>query len=164
MILGDPIGGDGYLQKLRSLCMELGVKERILFHPAVAGEELWQYVGAADVGVMMIENSCSSYYLSLPNKFLECVQSLTPIICSDFPEMHRLIEQYDIGLTCLPSLPYILRDHLETLRTDHDLYQRLKKNLLVAKEDLSWEKEKIKLMAAYHEYLGIAATEKVQSV
>lgn len=138
-----------YMDELKSLVSEQNVANRILFLPAVPLGILWEYVGAVDVGVMPIQNICKNHYFSLPNKFFENIQSLTPIIASDLPEMRRLIEKYNIGLTCDQTSVESLNSGIEKLRIDKELYGEMKRNLVAAKNDLCWEKEKLVLIEAY---------------
>ena len=145
IILGYALDED-YLISLKNLAKEQDVEKRILFLPAVPIENLWEYVGAADVGTSFIQNTCINHLFSLPNKFFENIQSLTPIITSDFPEMRRLIHHYDIGLTCDTTSIEDINSCIEKLRTDKQFYIQLKENLKVAKEDLCWENEKVKLI------------------
>ena len=142
-------GDAGYVQRLKNLVSELGVAGRVLFHPAVPLAELWQYVGAADVSLMMIAGRAKSYYYALPNKFFESIQSLTPIIASGFPEMKRLVDQYHIGLTCDPENLEAVNACVEKMRTDTAFCQACKDNLKKAKEELCWEKEKRVLQRAF---------------
>jgi len=135
---------EDYLDRLKELA-----RERVVFIDAVPNDRIWEYAGAVDVEVMAIGAEAINDYLCLPNKFCESIQSLTPIIASDFPEMKRLIEQYDIGLTCDPTSIDEINDCLERMRTDKEMYARLKRNMVKAKEDLCWENEKSKLVDAY---------------
>lgn len=149
MILGN--GEESYLDGLKALVKEKGLEGRVIFHEAVPLEELWKLVGAADLSLMMIEGRAKSYYYSLPNKFFESIQSLTPIVSSNFPEMKRIIDKYEIGLTCDPADPEAIHACVEKMRTDRALYQRCRDNLKNAKQELCWEKEKNVLIKAYKE-------------
>ena len=90
----------------------------------------------------------------LPNKFFENIQSLTPVICSDFPEVSRLVKEYEIGLTCDPADIQDINAQIEKMRTDKAFYESCKRNLLKAKEALCWEREKEKLVSAYEQMMG----------
>lgn len=140
IILGD--GKEKYMESLKGLAKSLGVDERLVFHGAVSIDELWKYVGAADVSLMMIGGESKSYYMSLPNKFFESIQAETPIIASDFPEMKKMIERYGIGLTCNPRSLSDINRCVEKVRCNKDLYYKYKKNIRIAKKELCWEKEK----------------------
>ncbi len=140
VILGN--GDERYLDSLKRMALELGIESRVIFHPAVPLDELWKYVGAVDLSLMMISGKAKSYFFALPNKFFESIQALTPIIASNFPEMKRLIDQYNIGLTCDPEDLDAINACVEKMRTDKDFYNQCKENLHKAKKDLCWENEK----------------------
>lgn len=151
VVLGN--GQPEYLDSLRHLSVELGIADRVLFHPAVPLEELRHYVSAANVGLVTVLPLYKSYYFMLPNKFFECIQSLTPVIVSDFPEVGRIVDQYGIGLKVDPADVSAIAAAIEQLRTDRSFYASCKANLQRAKEDLCWEKEKSRLKDAYEKIL-----------
>ena len=146
-------GESSYVATIKSLIESLGVEQKVLFHKAVPQGDLWQFIGAADAGMVLIENVCLSYYYSLPNKLFENIQSLTPVIGSNFPEISQIIDSYEIGLCCNPADPREIATAIEAMRTDKDKYAFYKKRLGAAKKELSWENEKIRLQKAYATYL-----------
>ncbi len=152
VLLGKQTDGELVDELVRS-AEQLGVSERLLFLPAVDLEELWKYVGAADVEMMLIEPIVKSYYYALPNKLFEAIQAETPVIASDLPEMKRIVEQYRVGLCCAPGDVESSDACLEKLLTDKAFYQQCKNNLRAAKETLCWEKEKQVLLDAYARYV-----------
>jgi len=140
---------DAYLDSLLRLAREEGAAEKMVFLPAVEQKRIWEYAGAADVALILIHGAFRNHYWSLPNKFFENIQSLTPIICSHYPEMKRIVEAYGIGLTCDPDNLEEINACIEKMRTDKAFYTQCKENLRQAKEDLCWENEKRKLIGAY---------------
>lgn len=156
IILGNPIEDknyEGYYEGLKEKAQTLGVQGRVLFLPAVPPNELWQFIGAANTGLVLVQNVATSYYYSLPNKFFENIQSLTPIVASNFPEMSNIIDKYGIGLVCPPDDVSAINKCVEKLRTDNAFYLSVKKNLAKAKEELCWENEKNILLDAYKKTL-----------
>ena len=151
VILGN--GRPDYQETLRRMVQKNHVEDRVLFHPAVPHETLWEYVGAADIGMMPIQPSSKSYFYSLPNKFFENIQSETPMICPNYPAMAPIVDKYRIGLTCDPTDINAVNECVEKLRTDKALYQQCKANLQIAKKDLCWENEKHILMEAYRKLI-----------
>jgi glycosyltransferase involved in cell wall biosynthesis len=146
-------GEPDYLQNLHSLVEKEQVKEKLLFYSAVPHEVLWQYLGAADVGMVNIENACKSYYFSLPNKLSENIQAETPVIGSDFPEISRIINKYNIGVTCNSNDVDNIISSIEEMRKNKERYADFKRNVKIAKKELSWENEKILLMREYKKLL-----------
>lgn len=147
VILGN--GNEAYLRQLRTLSADLNMSERVLFRPAVPQSELWKYVGAVDVDVAPIELVVKNHYFSLPNKFFESIQSLTPVVTAKVPEMDRIIRQYQIGLTFPAGDAEALGQCLERMRTDKVFYAACREHLKRAKDELCWEKEKEVLQAAF---------------
>ena len=69
----------------------------IHYHPPVKPSEVYLYVSSCDVGFCIIENLFISYYYTLPNKLLECLNVGVPVIVSDFPDMKRAIDDEKCG-------------------------------------------------------------------
>lgn len=151
VVLGN--GAESYLTGLKQLAEQYGIIHRVLFHLAVPIEELWKYVGAADIGMVTIPPVAKSYYYMLPNKFFENIQSETPIIGSDFPEIRRLVQQYGFGLLCDSESTEDIRACVTRMLTDKELYNICKQNIVKAKEKLCWENEKLVLQKAYLDLL-----------
>ena len=151
VILGN--GQKKYVESLRNLCEQLEVEDRVLFHPAVPLEQLSNYVGAADVGIITVLPTFKSYYYMLPNKFFENIQSLTPVIVSDFPTIGSLVDQYGIGLRVNPESVDEIVAAIERMQTEKKFYMDCKEHLKRAKEELCWEKEKVVLKEAYSRIL-----------
>ena len=59
--------------------------------PAVPPAEVVRFVGGCDVGLCLIQPSCLSYKLSLPNKAFEYAQAGLPFLFTDLPEIDRLL-------------------------------------------------------------------------
>ena len=151
VILGN--GKSKYMNSIHELCKARNVADRILFHPEVPLEELGNYVGAANVGIILPDSSIPSYVRSLPNKFFENIQSMTPIIIKDFPCMAPIVDEYQIGLKVSSDDMEELVAAIQRMRTDTAFYAACKENLKRAKEDLCWEKEKAVLVQAYSQIL-----------
>lgn len=154
VILGD--GNENYIRKIKDQCISLGISGRVLFHSAVSLNELPAYVAAADIGVSVLMPVALSYVWALPNKFFENIQCLNPLIVSDFPEMGKIVDKYQIGLKINPEDPEEMASAINKLISDKELYAEYKKNLERAKEELCWEREKQKLMKAYQPLLSEA--------
>lgn len=147
VILGN--GEKGYIEQLKERCVSLGIGSRVLFHKAVSMDKLPFYVAAADIGVSLLLPVNLNHIWALPNKFFENIQCLNPLIVSDFPEMGKIVDAYQIGLKVNPEKPEEIAEAIKKLKEDRELYLKCKENLVQAKEDLCWEKEKQKLAEAY---------------
>ncbi len=158
IVLGD--GESGYIEHLKKLAMEVSVDDRILFLPAVQLNELYKYVGAADVGTIMLQPVNKNHTFTLPNKFFENIQSMTPVIVSDFPDIGGIVDEFDIGLKVNPNEVTEISAAIKKLRDEPSLYNKYKDNLKIAKEQLCWENEKKILHEAYEKVIKRIIDEK----
>lgn len=147
IILGD--GSEEYINNLKDKVHTLGLDNRVIFHQAVNHSDLKNYLRAADVGVVAVKAKTKSYYYMLPNKFFENIQSENPVIVSDYPEVRNIVRKYNIGILIDPDSIQQLTKAILILKEDKALYETLRKNTVVAKEELCWENEKMRLKIAY---------------
>ena len=150
-ILGN--GSENAISFFKKVAKEEMVEDRVFFHPAVNGQELPIYVSMADLGMVLIEGVCKSYYYSLPNKLFENIQALTPVLGSDFPEIKKIIDEYGIGEIVNPEDVNLIAQRINVLRTNRDKYNKLKDNLLKAKDTLCWENERKVLENEYQKLI-----------
>ena len=59
----------------------------------------------ADLGLALLENRGLNYYYSLPNRMADYIEAHLPVVATDFPEIHRVVSTYDIGLL-VPAVPF----------------------------------------------------------
>ena len=140
IILGN--GSEQYIEKLKNIAEGYRISDRMLFHPAVSISELWKYVGAADIGMILAPATCKNHLYSLPNKFFENIRSEAPVICPEYPAMKEMMDRYKFGLTCDPTNTVEICACIDRMRTDRDFYTKCKKNIKKAKEELCWDNEK----------------------
>ena len=145
LLVGNP-ESEAYLQSLKEHYL-FDMIDKVIVEKAVPHEELWQYIGAADLCVAPIIPKCRSYYYALPNKFFEAIQAGTPLLVSDLPEMRRLIEQYRIGETVNSEDIYELSEKILLMKNNGRVFYS--KGLHEAQTELTWEREKGKLEHAY---------------
>lgn len=67
------------------------------FHPAVSAEKVHEVTPSADIGLCLIESTCKSYELCLPNKLFEYIHAGIPIIASNLVNLQRVVEGHNIG-------------------------------------------------------------------
>lgn len=144
---------ESYFKTIRELINNEGLESRVLIKPPVDIDVLGNYINAVDIEIMVIEPIVKSHYFVLPNKFFEAIQAEIPIIATNLPEMEKLINKYNIGLSCEPGNITATRDMISLLNENKELYKEFKKNIIEAKHELCWEKEKNILKEAIIKYL-----------
>lgn len=142
--------GDGLLKADLERYVALNnLKKKVYFFKTVPLSELLNYTASADLGIIPFENICLNHYFCLPNKLFEYIQARLPVIASDFPEMKKIIESYNIGATFNPEDPKDITRSINEILGNPKKYQEYKNNLEKATQELNWEKEGKKLIKLY---------------
>jgi glycosyltransferase involved in cell wall biosynthesis len=122
---------------------------RVFYKEAVSGSDLLNWTASADLGLAPILNVRESYYLCLPNKLFEYIQAGLPCGTSDFPEMKKLVDAYQVGFTFNPELPEEIAKQVDEFFNLPERQAYYRQNVLKAKNELHWENEKKQLVAFY---------------
>lgn len=142
-----------YFALLQDLVKTFKVEKQVLFHDAVEQHLLKNFISAADLGMVTFQALSKSYYFGLPNKLFECIQSLTPVITSNYPEISNIVNDYKLGLTVNPNSVNDIYNAVKELKENRFLYYTFKKNLAKAKLILNWENESLVLKNEYKKLL-----------
>jgi glycosyltransferase involved in cell wall biosynthesis len=71
--------------------------ENIHFHNPVPSFDVHKLIGGSDVGLCLIPNTHLSYFHTLPNKMLECLNVGIPVIVSNHPDMSASVNEFNAG-------------------------------------------------------------------
>ena len=138
-----------YSQKLKQLARDVAVENKVYYFGPVPFEDVTKYAASADVGVAPIKNACLSYYYCLPNKLFEYIAGGLPTVVSNFPELKRVIKEYNLGRTFNPDDPKDIAEAINYVLSDKDKYEEMKRNALQAAKVFNWENESKKLLEIY---------------
>jgi glycosyltransferase involved in cell wall biosynthesis len=118
----------------------------IHLHPPVKPEEVVAYASGADVGISLIENTCLSYYYSLPNKIFEYLLAGIPVIASDFPDMLQALEKFHCGWPTPVKAEKVATLVKSIGRTEiNEKKEELNRYL----DNIGWENEAEKMLQVY---------------
>jgi glycosyltransferase involved in cell wall biosynthesis len=124
---------------------------RICYRPAVPPSRLLEYTVGADVGLALIENTCLSYYMCLPNKLFEYAMAGVPVICSPMPEMAALMEDYGVGVVIRAATPAEVWRAVKEMRAlDRDV---LRQRLAVFTRRFCWQVQETVMINAYQQFV-----------
>ena len=131
------IGDGDKTKELKVQAKKLHLNDKVFFLGKIPFEEISEYTVKADIGVNLLENWGLSYYYSLPNRIFDYIREGVPIISSDFPEVHKIITQYKVGMLVHNF------DPLHIASTIKKMVQIGKNKFSFAKAnaDLCWENE-----------------------
>lgn len=143
--------GDGDLKELyRQQSHELGVNERVLFHGAVAQEELPPLYRACDV-VSMPSLVAESFGLVV----IEALGCGIPVVASNGPGVRTIIRHNSLGLLVEPGDSALLADALHRLLQDKAQRQIMgRQGSTEVKERYTWHQIGLRLESIYQQILG----------
>ena len=144
------IVGDGDITKqLKERIIKRGVTEKVELMGRIPFEKLPPITSKADLGIALEENIGLNYYYALPNKLFDYIQARVPVLVSPFPEMQKIVNQYEIGTVYDHKTPQALAEKIDEIFTLTNRYNKWKENTSKAAKELCWENEKIILQEVY---------------
>lgn len=134
--------GDGDItQELKERIKSKKLENKIEFKGRIPFEDLINETRKADLGIALEENLGLNYYYALPNKLFDYIQAGVPILVSPFPEMQKIVKEYDIGTVYDHKTPQALANKIKEIFELKNRYQKWKDNTRKAAKELCWENE-----------------------
>jgi len=146
--------GDGPLLPALQAGVEAGQWQRVYLPGKVPLADVPDYIASADVGMVLIQDTCLSYRLSLPNKLFEYIGAGIPVVGSDLPEIARVIREQGVGQVVNPEDPQAIADGMSSLLHRPEAYTQAKANAARAATLFNWQQESAKLLALYRHIEG----------
>jgi glycosyltransferase involved in cell wall biosynthesis len=137
--------------QLEELVKSLKVEDRVMFMGRLPFQELKEYTRRASLGISLEEDLGLNYRFALPNKLFDYIQAGIPVLVSNFPEMRRVVEEFDIGQVLKDPDPESLADQVREMMNSDEQRITWNNNLRKAAGELCWEKEEGKLLALFGE-------------
>jgi glycosyltransferase involved in cell wall biosynthesis len=137
VILGDGEQKNNFIQ----LAADLGLSDRVIFAGTIIQKELINYTAAADAGLSLIENISVSYYHALPNKLFEYIMAGLPVLCSDLPQMKKIIDLYGVGESISIENEENIFNTLKKWVEQDGVLKSYKDNCRKAAKQLNWQEE-----------------------
>jgi glycosyltransferase involved in cell wall biosynthesis len=142
------IAGDGPRKtEYEELVIKENLQHKVQFLGKLHPDDLRKITLTVDCGMSIEENGGESYYYSLPNKVLDCIQARVPLILSSLPEMQNIKSQFDVGEIIKNHEPSTIADAIKIV------FNKGRKNyqaeLEKAADALCWENEEIKLLQVF---------------
>lgn len=154
------IAGDGPKKKeYEDLVIRENLQDKVRFLGKLLPQDLRKVTLTADCGMSIEENGGESYYYSLPNKVLDCIQARVPLILSGLPEMQNIKQQFDIGEIITDHQPEHIAEAVETVMFKGRI--RYQPELGKAADALCWENEELKLLKVFDKASGALQVESV---
>ncbi len=134
--------GDGEQKNnFQKLSEQLNISERVFYAGTIGQRELINYTAGGDVGLSLIENISISYYHALPNKFFEYIMAGLPVLCSDLPQMKKIVEEFQVGESLNAEDENNIVLTLKRWCESPELLKSYRNNCLLASQKLNWQEE-----------------------
>ncbi len=142
------IAGDGPMKKeYEALVTQEKLQDKVQFLGKLLPEDLRKETLLADCGMSIEENGGESYFYSLPNKVLDCIQARVPLILTPFPEMENIKKQFDVGEIIHNHQPGSIAEAVKkVLDKGRNNYQYELEN---AADFFCWENEEVKILSVF---------------
>ncbi|MBS1548647.1 MAG: glycosyltransferase [Bacteroidetes bacterium] len=131
------------------LTNHLKLQDKVKFLGQLSPNDLREITVKADVGLSIEENNGLSYYYSLPNKISDYIQSGVPVVCSNFPEMIKVVKHFEVGEIIENHSEEELQKKIRTVLQNGKIHYAEK--LKQAAEILCWENEENPLLGLYQQ-------------
>jgi len=136
------------------LIRERGLEKRVHTVPAVMPFEVVPFIQSADASLTIYYARSPNYENCLPNSLFQSIAAELPLLYPELPEISKIAKYYDLGIPINPLDPESIRSGVIQLMSDRELDSKFRKNLRIAKEELSWEREEVVLRDLLSEVLN----------
>jgi glycosyltransferase involved in cell wall biosynthesis len=140
------VGEGGLRTELENLAASLNLSSRVHFTGRVKNTEVIEELSKATLGIYLMENSGLCHYLALPNKLFQFISARLPVIVPTFPEMEKIVSQFEIGAAVDPANIDAVASKVLELTSSRENYLRLVENCEKAANVLNWKVEKEKFL------------------
>ena len=104
-----------------------------------------------DIGLFALPDHSLHNHFALPNKLFEYIMAGLAICVSDLPEMKKIVDEYDVGVTFHGMEPEIIAAAVNGF--DRQSVEQYRSQSLVAAHELCWETEGEMMVRAYNEVI-----------
>lgn len=142
--------GDGnFMTEMKAAVAEHKVSNKIIFWGMLDPVELKKKSTSAYIAINPFERTGLNQYLSLSNKFFDYIHSALPQVTMNYPEYSAVNKELEIAVLIDDLEPESISKAVNNLLANTDLYDQLRKNCMLARENHNWQKEEKKLIAFY---------------
>ncbi len=144
------IAGDGdVIEELKKTVSSQGISNFIRFTGKISPGELKTLTKNALLGLSIEKKTNLNYYYALPNKLFDYIRAGIPVLCSSFPEMRKIIDEYEVGKVVDPGNRDEIKKRILEMIDDEESRKCWINNTANASKELSWDIEQKRLVSIY---------------
>lgn len=141
------LGRGDVLPNIKQIIKAKHLEEKVFLLGRLPFDKMMSYSKNATLGISIDKPTNKNYAISLPNKIFEYINSATPVLSSELPEIKKIIDNYHTGVFLQSYQPQDLASQINALLLNNTLLEQLSYNCLKAQEELSWQKEQEKIVS-----------------
>ena len=141
--------GDGSLKSYVLECAK--ISNNIFYHEPVSQDEVLKITASADIGLSFVENTCLSYFYSLPNKLFQYVFAGLPVVVSNMMETSSIVTKYGVGEVLADLNPMSVGVALDAVNSQKIYLEHNTKSFM---KDFSWERQEEKMFPIYEKFFN----------
>lgn len=142
-------GKGNFFDQTQKLIVLNDLENKIELAGFILPEQLKVFTQGAYIGLTLFEKTGLNQYYSLSNRFFDYIMAGIPQVCVNFPEYKAINDQYNIALMIDDTNEQTIANALNRLLSDENLYEQLKQNCVIAREQLNWQQEEKRLIAFF---------------
>ncbi|QEC70187.1 glycosyltransferase family 4 protein [Panacibacter ginsenosidivorans] len=142
-------GKGNFFEQTKQLIITNKLEDKIELAGYVVPLQLKKLTQQAYIGLTLFEKTGLNQYYSLSNRFFDYIMAGIPQVCVNYPEYKAINDEYNIALMIDDTNEQTIADALNRLLNDNILYEQLKQNCVIAREQLNWQSEEKKLIAFF---------------
>lgn len=135
--------------RLKSLVTELKLEKRVIFRGKIDWNKLLLETQKAKAGLVLFEPINTNYQYASPNKLFEYVMAGTPVVASRIPTFEKFFSEFEVGILVNPDSEEEIRQAVQKLLWDENIWRKFHRNCLKAREVWNWELQEKKLLELY---------------
>ena len=149
VIIGE---GDLYTY-CRQLTSNENLAEKVIFTGRIPFTELQKMTRFATIGLSIEKDMGLNYRFALPNKLFDYIQSEVPILSTQLPEIKKVVDDYQIGVTIAEPSPNLIAEAVLYMLHSPEKRAEWKQQCKIARKELCWENEERVLHDIYHKLM-----------
>src|SRR5690606_17768605 len=131
---------------------ERGLEEKIRFIPKVPVRDLPKYTKNAYLAFQVLNNINFNHWSASSNKLFEYMMNEVPVVACNFPEIKKVVEESQVGVTIDPHIPEEIAKGVNYLIENPDKRDLFSANCKNARKKYNWEIEQKYLLEVYEKY------------
>lgn len=144
------ICGDGnYMDELKLLIAREGLADRIQLTGMLEPTELRKWTDQATLAIFIPDSKGANQYLSLPNKFFDCIEAGLPQITCNYPEYETINAKYPVAVLLDTVDPESVAAAVNELMENVAKRKSMQAACQVARNEYCWEQEESRLLDIY---------------